>query len=108
MIERSQQATADGAGIATITFGNADARQRVMFVLSVAVNVTGSSTRPTCTTYRNYATPGLQLAVKRAGDNGTFTGDDGDRFGTSDALVVQWTGCTPGALCTAVLRGFYR
>lgn len=73
---------------------------------SIAVEVSPATPLPTATAYEgSIVAPGRILAVLRAGDKGTFRGDEGDRLNAGQQITVSWTGAAVGAVCRAVLRG---
>lgn len=103
-IELALSAVANGAGVATVTFQAPNVGQRGLQVVSIALLVTGSTTIPECIAYRNVISAASVWARKTAGDRGTFIGQD-DVLYMGQQLVLNWTGATPGAVCSATLRG---
>ena len=71
---------------------------------SIALYVEPSPPVPTCDIFQGPGSIGLPLASRRAGDKGTFRGTN-DRLQAGQSYVLVWTGCAPGAVCRAVLRG---
>lgn len=99
------QAVADGTGTATVTFQAPSGTPMTGFlVVSIALRVTPSPPLPICRVYRDVVSPGTLLTSKTAGDRGSFSGED-DVLYPGQALVLQWSGAAPGALCQANLRG---
>jgi hypothetical protein len=100
-VEDVESAVANGAGVATVLF-SINAR---LTIDSLAILVTGSTALPTVTVYDGTTpTAGRVRSSSRIGDRNTFTGT-GDVLYPGQSLTVQWTGCTPGAICNAILRG---
>jgi hypothetical protein len=104
-VELTNTVAANGSGLATITFQAPNVGPRGLAITSIALLVTGSTTIPQCTAYRNVVAAQNVLARKTAGDRGTFVGQD-DVLYMGQQLVLVWTGATPGASCTATLRGY--
>lgn len=102
--ELTQTVTADGTGAASVTFQAPNVGPRGLQVVSIALLVSPSPPIPQCIAYRDVITPSNVLARKTAGDRGTFVGQQ-DVLYMGQRIVLVWTGCTPGASCTATLRG---
>lgn len=105
--QTSQQATADGAGRAVVAF-NVPAGMRRMAIGSVALTVVPATPRPKCTAYIGLDTRAGSVNASRTlssrlnGSSGSFDGQ-GDVVPLSSALIIEWTGATAGAICTASL-----
>jgi hypothetical protein len=99
-----QTAIANASGVATIQGFQAGAGRRGLNIASVALDVDPSPPIPQAAVYKGAVVPGSLLASKTAGDRGTFSGQD-DVLWPGELLIVQWTGCASGAVCTAILRG---
>lgn len=99
-----QSAVAGANGIATIQGFQAGSGRRGLEIVSIALTVTPSPPIPKASAYKSAIVPGSLLASKTAGDRGTFTGQS-DVLYSGELLLVQWVGCSVGAVCTAVLRG---
>jgi len=101
-LEQVGTAVADGAGVATLTFGPVPTWHR-WEVRRLTVN-SDSTDRTAVLVARNSATPANQI------DSAPYSGND-DTTDTQftiragELLVVQWTGATPGARCTTTLSG---
>lgn len=96
---------ADASGNAAVRFQAPNVGPRGLLVVSIALLVTPSTGRiPTCAVYRDDPTPPNLLARRLNGSSGTFVGES-DVLYMGQALVVVWSGATPGASCSATLRG---
>lgn len=102
--ELTDTQVANAQGTATITFQAPNVGPRGLQIASIALLVTGTTAIPQCIAYRNVVADQNVLARKTAGDRGTFIGTD-DVLYMGQQLVLVWTGATPGARCTATLRG---
>lgn len=102
--EQSGTATANAQGVAVVIFQAPNVGPRGLRISTIALNVQGSTLIPRCTAYRDVISQATTLAIKTAGDRGTFIGTD-DVLYMGQQLVLQWTGATPGATCAATLRG---
>lgn len=103
-IPYSGSSTADGTGAASVVFNGPPSG--FIELSSIAVEVTPSTPIPTATLYEgSIFAPGRIMAILRAGDRGTFRGDDGDRLNAGQQITVVWAGAAAGAVCRAVLRG---
>lgn len=100
------QAIAGADGTARVVF-RGPAQWESIDVDAISLHVSGSSTLPEARLYSS-ATPQAHrlLASDLNGSSGSFrrTGSS-DVIGPSDAWCVEWTGATPGAVCTATLTG---
>ena len=105
-LAQQQTAVANASGVATIA-GFQASSNRGLDITSIALTVVPSPPIPKCSVYKGAVVPGSLLASKTAGDRGTFTGQK-DVLYSGELLVVQWTGCAVGAVCTAVMRGVPR
>lgn len=96
---------ANGAGVATFTFSAPGPPIRRLAIDSLVVLVTGSTTLPTCSVYDGFvAVAGRLRGSTLIGNRNTFE-STGDVLFPGQAITVQWTGASPGAVCNAVLRG---
>ena len=101
-----QSATANAQGVATIAGFQAGTR-RSLEVTSIALTVVPSPPIPKASAYKGAPNPGSLLTSKTAGDRGSLIGQK-DVLYSGELLVIQWVGCSVGAVCTAVLRGVPR
>lgn len=99
-----QSAIANAQGVATIVGFQAGTGRRALDIVSIALTVTPSPPIPKASVYKSAVTPGSLLSSKTAGDRGSFSGQR-DLLWPGELLIVQWVGCSVGAVCTAVLRG---
>lgn len=103
--EQAANTVAAGDGTATATFAAPGPPAQSLQIDTVVVLVTGSATIPVCAIYDGFVpAPGRIRASSLLGDRNTFRGD-GDTLYAGQAITVQWTGCTPGASCNAIIRG---
>lgn len=100
--ETTVTATADLTGTATAIINGPG--WGYYEVDSIAVFVQPSPPIPQANLYQGSLAVGRAMASRRAGDRGTFRGTN-DRLQAGQQYALQWTGCQPGATCTAVLRG---
>lgn len=95
-------AVATAGGIATATIGPIGLGQE--WTVSRTVISSTSALRSTATIYRNSVSPGMFVDQTQGGGNGDSTGT-GYRLQSGESIVVQWTGCTPGATCIVSVDG---
>lgn len=106
--EQAANTVAAGTGTATVTFATPGPPAQSLQIDSLVVLVTGSTLLPVCSIYDGFVpAPGRLRASSQIGDRNTFHGD-GDTLYAGQAITVQWTGCTPGANCNAIVRGVTR
>lgn len=98
---QTQRAVANAAGAASLDFqgpGNQD-------LVILAANVSAVMPSPSSTTQAAIVCllNGFQAATTSSGNSDTATGREILRSG--DVYSVQFSGCDPGAVCTATLQG---
>lgn len=98
-IERYGDAIADAGGTATVRLAGSSTPSQVLVLRSLTVSSTSSAT-PEVRAYMNLVDPTRLRGGSRDGRFDQATGE-GERLGSGDVLILQWTGCTPGAVCTA-------
>lgn len=102
--EEPGRAVADASGNAIVLFACPGPPVRRLTISSIAILST-STLLPIVTVYDgSVPVSGRVRASSRIGDRNTVLGDS-DFLMAGQSINVYWTGCTPGAVCTAVLRG---
>jgi len=96
------QATADATGTANAVIGPKKYGDR--WSVNTLASASTSALESTLKVYRGAAVPTAQVASTYSGNNDN-AGGAAIEIGSADKLVFQWTGATPGAVCTCRIEG---
>lgn len=105
-VEVSAEAIADSEGVAVARFRGPGVTYRQIAVSSIQVAST-STLRPTVGLFRGSSSNRPPMATERDGISGSFAGNGKtDVLRGTDVWTLEWTGATPGSVCSATLVGF--
>lgn len=100
-ITRDATATALGTGVATARIEGPNSAAGLWRISSMQVQST-SVLRCEAKVYRSLVSPSAVIGQTRDGRSDSALGADEIRPGES--IIIVWTGCTPGAVCTASME----
>ena len=103
IVENSRQAQANVSGRAEVRIGPPTAVQ-TWKVAAMVSTVTNSPTESQLLVYKNTESPSQVVNSSVSANNAVSTGDD-VILQPGDQLLFVWSGATPGAWCTASIRG---
>lgn len=102
------QAIADASGVATVRFDGPGGSFDVLDVEVISLDCNSAGV-PEARLYRGDPSAGQLIAVNPDGLTGQFlTAGAANRIESGRVWFLRWTGCTPGAVCNAVLAGTER
>lgn len=96
------QATVGADGTATVNIGPRKYGDR--WTVTTLASQSNSALETTLKVYRGAAVPTAVVASTYSGNNDN-AGGAAIEIGSADKLVFQWTGATPGAICTCRIEG---
>lgn len=97
------EATADANGRAVAIKG--PAKYGETWDVTLVNTTTTSAAESLLRVYRGVESASAQIIGSYSGNNDTASGGDSITIPAQDKMVFVWSGCTPGARCTARIEG---